>query len=98
MRSPSPIVVTPGAPLRRQVLPHIQRALHLVAGDVAGESEAQRVAVSLAVAARQLHAAAVDRAGEIARDEVSLMRAFHAIADLSEVQRVRRRAREIFDV
>src|SRR5260370_2839534 len=76
IRSSSSILVPLGTPFSRQVLAHIERPCHLVAGEVAREAETQRVTVPLGVTARELHAVAVDRAGEIARHEVALMRAF----------------------
>src|SRR6266567_3000868 len=85
---PSSIVVPLRAPLRRQILAHVERPGHLAAGDGAGETEAQRISVPLGVAARELHAVSIDRAGEIARDEVALMRAFDAAAHLSQMQRM----------
>src|SRR5262249_22240940 len=95
--SPSSEVVPPGAPLRGQVLAHVERPRHLRGRDGAREAEAQRVAVPLGIAARELHTIPVDRPGQIARDEVALMRAFEAIADLPEMQRVRGRARDVVD-
>src|SRR5262249_56099208 len=76
---------------------HVERPRHLRGRDGAREAEAQRVAVPLGIAARELHTIPVDRPGQIARDEVALMRAFEAIADLPEMQRVRGRARDVVD-
>src|SRR6266849_3052750 len=60
------ILVPPGSPLRSQVLTHVEGARHLVAGDRAGKTEAQRVAVPFGVRAGDLHARALDGAGQIA--------------------------------
>src|SRR5690348_4219597 len=45
--STPPVVVPPGRPLRRQVFAHIERARHLVTGDLSGETETQRITVPL---------------------------------------------------
>ena len=54
-------------------------ARHLVAGDLAGERKLERVAVLARCSVlREPHVVAVDRAGEVARDEVALVRAVDA--------------------
>src|SRR5262249_21079681 len=83
--SPPTILVPPGGPLRGEILAHVERARHLIPVHVAGEPEAQGVAVPLRVAARDLNLRAVDAAGEIARDEVALMRPLEAAAPLAPV-------------
>ena len=50
-----------------------------------------------AVVAAQAHVAAADRSREIARDEITLMRAVDVVALLPEVQDVRRRPGGVFD-
>src|SRR3984893_817325 len=60
------IVVPPGGPFRGQVLTHVEGPRHLVAGDRAGKTEAQRVAMPFGVRAGDLHARALDGAGQIA--------------------------------
>src|SRR5262245_52765127 len=92
------IVVPLGRPLRREVFAHVERAAHRVALKRTGKPEAQRVAVTLRVRAGDLHGVAVDRPGEIASDEIALMRTVEAIPGLFEVQRVCRRARDVVDL
>src|SRR5437879_2150027 len=92
---PSPVVVPFRGPFRRQVLAHVERSGHRVAGDRARETETQRISVAFGVGARELRAAAVDRAREIARHEVPLVRAFDAAADLLQMQRMGRRACDV---
>src|SRR2546427_7088376 len=88
MALPSTIVVPRGAPLRGQVLTHIERAGHRVARDGAGKTETQRVPVTLSVRAGDLNGVAVDGSGEIARDEIALMRSLEPRAHLLHMQRV----------
>src|SRR5262245_37596681 len=80
MTSAPSIVVPLGRPVRGEVFAHVERAAHRIALNGAGEAEAQRVAMTLRVRAGDLHGGAVDRAGEIASDEIALVRSVEAVA------------------
>src|SRR6516162_9619725 len=97
MTSAPPVIVPSRRPFRREVLAHIERARHPVALDGAREPEAQGVSMALGIRTDDLYGVALDRPGEIARDEIALMRAFQAIAGLFQVQRMRRRACDVVD-
>ena len=80
--TPSRLVISPSAPLRR-VAVHVapryspMSSVPVISSpvDLAGERQVERVAVLLAVGAADPHAVAVDRAGDLAGHEVALMRA-----------------------
>src|SRR5262249_44571110 len=97
MTSTPSIVVPLCRPPGGQVLAHVERPGHRVALDGAGETEAQRVAVTFGIGARNLHRVPVDGSRQIAGDEVALVQTFEAVAGLLQVQRVRRCARKIVD-
>src|SRR3984893_15959286 len=86
MTSAPPIVVLAGTPFRRQVLTHVERARHRLARGTAREPEAQRIAVPLGIRTGDLHGVSLDRSGQIARDEIALMRPFNAIAGLFQME------------
>src|SRR5215813_9720414 len=97
MTSASSILVPLRGPCRGEVLTHVERSRHRVARDGAREPEAQRVSMALGHGAGDLHRRALDRAAEIARDEIALVGPFEAIAGLLQMQRMRGRAREVVD-
>src|SRR5439155_14327844 len=81
--------VPPGAPSGRQVLTHVEIARHSIALDLSVERKREGVPdCPLGQAAAQLHHVAIDRAGEIARDELAPMNALQAAALLLERHRV----------
>src|SRR3954453_10322119 len=88
----------PRGPRRGAVLAEVERAGHRVARDPAGEAIGQRVAVPLGDAARHRDRLAVDRAGDVARDEVALVRAVEARTALAKVDGVDRTARGVGDL
>ncbi len=91
--SSAPARTPPGA----QILAHVELARHFVSRNRSGERKRQRIAGLSAVIAAKPNVAPIDRSGQIARDEIALMRAVDLVARLSEVQHVRRRARGVLD-
>src|SRR5215210_7254827 len=84
-------------PLCTQILAHVERSGHFVAGDLTGKDKGDRIAVGFAECASYLNLIAVDRAGEIARNELTLMRAIDRVRTLTQMQRVRRAAGSVLD-
>src|SRR5205823_13859468 len=84
-------------PFRAEVFTHIERATHLPGRDGPGERERERVAVLLGVRASEADRIAVDRAGQIPRHEVALMRSVDVLVALSQVKGMRRRAGGVLD-
>ena len=78
-------------PGRTEVFAHVQRAAHLIAGQLAGERQVDRVAMLLAEGAANPDAVAVDRAGDLASHELALVEPAEIVAFLRQVQRVIRR-------
>src|SRR4029453_18653351 len=94
----SPAIVVPlGTPCRHQVFAHVERSGHAVGRDRAVEAEAQGIAVAFGIRAGHLNAVPVDRADEVARHEVALMRTFDAIVHLSQMERMAGRVRGELD-
>src|SRR5688572_5140633 len=79
-----------GGEARAQVLAEVERALDLVALHLAREGVVERVAALLALRAAQPDRRAVDRAGEVARREVALVRAQDLVAVLPQLQQMAR--------
>ena len=67
-------------PFRAQILAHIERARHLVALELPREPIRQRGAVDFADRAGDPHIVAGNRAGEIARHEIALVRPDELVA------------------
>src|ERR1700694_3289670 len=90
-----------GAPSRRplaaQVLAHVQCAPHLITRHLPREGVGDGVAALLAQAAAGAHAVPVDRARDVAGDEVAAMGAVDVVAALAQVERVVGGARRVLD-
>src|SRR5438874_12198182 len=80
--------VTGRRPFGAQILAHIERAGHLVTGELPRESIRERRAVHFTHAACDPHVVAGNRSGKLASDKIALMRSGELAALLLHVEGV----------
>src|SRR6185503_18439446 len=98
MTSAPPPGAPPGRPFAAQVFAHVQGPSHLVARHLPREGVGDGIAALLAQEAADAHAVAVDRAREVAGEEVPAVGAVDVVAPLAQVEAVVGRGRRVFDL
>src|SRR5882757_5728372 len=91
----SPSLRRPGG---TEVLAHVERARHLAAVHFPSEHKRDGIAMFLAERAPDPDGIAIDRSGNVPRNELALMRAVDVIPPLPQMERVCRRAGGILEL